>query len=53
MKLSPLLKKPLIGFILGDLYASRSKAPYNKDYLNYLYSLFEPTPLRRTYAPRG
>jgi hypothetical protein len=54
MKLSPFLKQALIGLILGEVYASRPKAHYNtrlvfdqskekhSDYLNYLYSLFEP-----------
>jgi hypothetical protein len=54
MKLSPFLKQALIGLILGDVHASRPKAHYNtrlvfdqskeehSDYLNYLYSLFEP-----------
>ena len=54
MKLSPFLKQALIGLILGYVYASRPKAHYNtrlvfdqskekhSDYLNYLYSLFEP-----------
>jgi hypothetical protein len=52
--LSPFYREALIGLLLGDVYASRSKANHNtrlvfdqsedkhSEYLNYLYNLFEP-----------